>query len=290
MRIHAFEADGQRHVGVERDGHLVALGVPDLLTLLRRGPAALQEAAHRALGGSEGRRGTFPISAVRLLAPVPRPGKILCSGINYRSHLEENPAATLPSVPFFFSKVPSAVIGPYAPVSRPGLTQQLDWEVELAVVIGRSLRHAAEGDTMAAIAGYTILNDVSARDIQFTDNQITLGKNFDTFAPMGPCLVTPDELRAVDNVRLRSFVNGHLMQDGSTSDWIFPLPFVLAFLSRIMTLEPGDIVSTGTPGGVGVFRKPPVFLNAGDTVVLEVEGIGRLENPVIGEQAAATRG
>ena len=143
---------------------------------------------------------------------------------------------------------------------------------------------------MKAIAGYTILNDVSARDIQFTDQQITLGKNFDTFAPMGPCLVTPEELRSVENLRLRSSVNGHMMQDGSTSDWIFPLPGLLAFLSRVMTLEPGDVVSTGTPGGVGVFRKPPVFLKPGDTVVVEIEGIGRLENPVIGEHADAMRG
>ena len=290
MRIYAFEAEGDRHVGVERDGHLVDLGVPDLLTLLRQGPEALQEAARRAPGIPAGRGRTYEVAGVRLLAPVPRPGKILCSGINYRSHLVENPAATLPAQPFFFSKVPSAVIGPYAPVCHPALTQQLDWEVELAVVIGRSLRHAAEGEAMKAIAGYTILNDVSARDIQFTDQQITLGKNFDTFAPMGPCLVTPDELRTVENLRLRSFVNGHLMQDGSTTDWVFPLPGLLAFLSRVMTLEPGDVVSTGTPGGVGVFRKPPVFLKPGDTVVVEIEGIGRLENPVIGEHADAMRG
>ena len=136
---------------------------------------------------------------------------------------------------------------------------------------------------MDCIAGYTILHDVSARDVQFKDNQITLGKNFDTFCPMGPCLVTTDEMTDPGHVRLRSLLNGKVMQDGSTSDWVFPLPVLLSRLSQVMTLEPGDVVSTGTPAGVGAFQKPPLFLKPGDRVRLEIEGIGALENPVEAE-------
>jgi 2-keto-4-pentenoate hydratase/2-oxohepta-3-ene-1,7-dioic acid hydratase in catechol pathway len=221
------------------------------------------------------------LETVKLLAPVPRPGKILCSGINYRGHLEENPGAKLPIEPFFFSKLPTAVIGPGEPIVHPRFTKQLDYEVEFAVVVGRSMKETPAKSVMEHVAGYTILHDVSARDVQFKDSQITLGKNFDTFCPLGPCIVTRDELPDTGNVRLRSFLNGKLMQDGTTADWVFPLPELLSRLSQFMTLEAGDIVSTGTPAGVGVFRKPPVFLKAGDTVRLEIDGIGVLENPVI---------
>jgi 2-keto-4-pentenoate hydratase/2-oxohepta-3-ene-1,7-dioic acid hydratase in catechol pathway len=166
------------------------------------------------------------------------------------------------------------------------MTKQLDYEVEFAVVLGHRLHKATEQAAFDAIFGYTILHDVSARDIQFKapqHNQITLGKNFDTFAPIGPCIVTADELTDPTNLRLRTWVNGELLQDGSTSEWVFTLPYLLAFLSNVMTLEPGDIVTTGTPAGVGVFRNPQVFLKPGDMVALEVEGIGRLENPVVAE-------
>jgi 2-keto-4-pentenoate hydratase/2-oxohepta-3-ene-1,7-dioic acid hydratase in catechol pathway len=142
------------------------------------------------------------------------------------------------------------------------------------------MKRVSEAEAMEHIAGYTILHDVSARDVQFKDNQITLGKNFDTFCPLGPCIVTRDQLPNPGKVKLRSFLNGKVMQDGSTADWVFPLPTLLSFLSGIMTLEPGDVVSTGTPAGVGVFRKPQVFLKPGDVVRLEVEGVGVLENPV----------
>jgi 2-keto-4-pentenoate hydratase/2-oxohepta-3-ene-1,7-dioic acid hydratase in catechol pathway len=285
VRIYAFDDGGVRRTGVEHDGWLVDLGA-DLAALLREGPDALHDVASRAIAGAlAGRARTRELASARLLAPLARPGKILCSGVNFRSHLVENPGATLPTQPFFFSKLPSAIVGPGVPIRYPAMTRQLDWEVELAVVIGRRLRHGSEEEARQAVAGFTILNDVSARDVQFTDHQITLGKNFDTFAPMGPCVVTPDELPTADDLTLRSFVNGTLMQDGSTRDWIFPLPVLLAFVSQVMTLEPGDVVSTGTPGGVGVFRTPPVFLRPGDVVVVEIEGIGRLENPVVAEPA-----
>ena len=309
MKLYSFEISGQRRIGVECQGQLVDLtaayaamlssrgtkpGLPaslpaDMLSFLRVGEIALQ-AARDTLGFMSkrpalpvGERATYLLEEVKLLAPIPRPGKILCSGINYRGHMEENPAARMPTEPFFFSKLPSAVIGPGEPIVHPKETQQLDYEVEFAVVIGQTMRNTPEAQIAGRIAGYTILHDVSARDVQFKDNQITLGKNFDTFCPMGPCMVTTDQLTNPGNVRLRSLINGQVMQDGSTSDWVFPLPALLSRLSQIMTLEPGDVVSTGTPAGVGVFRKPPLFLKPGDTVRLEIDGIGNLENPVIGE-------
>jgi 2-keto-4-pentenoate hydratase/2-oxohepta-3-ene-1,7-dioic acid hydratase in catechol pathway len=222
----------------------------------------------------------FPLSNVMIRAPIRRPGKILCSGINYRSHQEENPAAKIPSQPFFFAKLPSTVIGPREPILYPIRTKQLDYEVELAVVVGKTICGVSEAEIRNHIFGYTILHDVSARDVQFRDNQITLGKNFDSFCPIGPCIVTTDEITNPESIALRSYVNGELRQNGSTAEWIFPLNQLLFFLSGIMTLEPADIISTGTPAGVGLFRKPPAFLKPGDVVRLEAEGIGYLENVV----------
>lgn len=256
-----------------------------MLRLLQLGDAGM-EAAHQVLQFAidhpdQATSDRISFVEVKLLAPLPRPGKILCSGINYLSHKEENPNAVLPDSPFFFSKLPSAVIGPGAPIIHPKATQQMDYEVEFAVVIGKLMHETPEERVMSRIAGYTILHDVSARDIQFKDNQITLGKNFDTFAPIGPCIVTTDELPEPQNIKLRSILNGKVMQDGSTRDWLFPLPKLLSSLSQVMTLEPGDIVTTGTPAGVGVFRTPPVYLKPGDKIILEIEKIGRLENPVV---------
>jgi 2-keto-4-pentenoate hydratase/2-oxohepta-3-ene-1,7-dioic acid hydratase in catechol pathway len=306
MKLYTFQLDHHQRIGAEQNGRLIDISAAhsawlasqgreelplaaDMLSLLQEGEAGL-EAARQALafaveaGSNSEARLAYDVEEVRLLAPIPRPGKILCSGINYLSHKEENPEAKLPEEPFFFSKLPSAVIGPGQPIIHPGpaLTQQVDYEVEFAVVIGRTMRQTAEAEVMGCIAGYTILHDVSARDVQFKDNQITLGKNFDTFAPMGPCIVTRDELPEPGNCRLRTLLNGQVMQDGSTKDWLFSLPRLLSFLSRVMTLEPGDVVTTGTPAGVGVFRQPKVFLQPGDVVTLEIEGIGRLENPVEG--------
>jgi 2-keto-4-pentenoate hydratase/2-oxohepta-3-ene-1,7-dioic acid hydratase in catechol pathway len=224
---------------------------------------------------------TFGLDEVSVLPPIARPGKVLCAGINYKSHLDENPAARMPDQPFFFSKLPSVIIGQGNPIIHNPRTRQLDWEVELAAVIGRTARRLQGQSAVECVAGYTVLNDVSARDVQFKDQQITLGKNFDTFAPMGPCLATPDELPDLENVRLRSWVNDELMQDGSTADMIFSLAELLVDITSILTLEPGDVVSTGTPSGVGIFRQPQVFLKAGDVVRVEVEGIGRLVNPVV---------
>jgi 2,4-didehydro-3-deoxy-L-rhamnonate hydrolase len=306
MKLYTFEVERRPLLGAECNRQLVDLSAahaalvavrgqqpgptrvlpPDMLQFLRRGGPAMQAARDTLAFMAKrpavpvGERLTYAFEEVKILAPIPRPGKILCSGINYRGHKEENPDAQMPTDPFFFSKLPSAVIGPGEPIVKPRQTAQLDYEVEFAVVLGRRMKAAAESEVMDGIAGYTILHDVSARDVQFKDNQITLGKNFDTFCPLGPCLVTADELPNPGNVKLRSVLNGKVMQDGSTADWVFPLPKLLSFLSGIMTLEPGDVVSTGTPAGVGVFRKPPVFLKRGDVVRLEIEGIGALENRV----------
>jgi 2-keto-4-pentenoate hydratase/2-oxohepta-3-ene-1,7-dioic acid hydratase in catechol pathway len=221
-----------------------------------------------------------PLDAVRLLAPI-RPGKVLCSGINYKGHAEENPNAKMPDEPFFFAKLPSSVVGPEEPVAKPDRTDQLDFEVEFAAVVGRPLFKAAEAEVMPAIFGYTLLNDISARDVQFKDNQITLGKNFAGFAPIGPCIVTADAVPRPDMVGLKTRLNGRTLQDGSTSDWLFPLPRLIAFLSHVMPLSPGDIVTTGTPAGVGVFRNPQVFMRAGDVVEIEAEGVGILRTPIV---------
>jgi 2-keto-4-pentenoate hydratase/2-oxohepta-3-ene-1,7-dioic acid hydratase in catechol pathway len=222
----------------------------------------------------------YALSDVKLEAPI-RPGKVLCSGINYKGHAEENPNAKMPTDPFFFAKLPSSVVGPDDPVAKPAVTEQMDYEVEFSAVIGKRLHRAAESDVMPAIFGYTLLNDISARDVQFKDNQITIGKNLAGFAPIGPVIVTADELTAPDRVQLRTRLNGKTMQDGNTSDWLFPLPRLIAFLSQYMPLEPGDIVTTGTPAGVGVFRNPQVFMKAGDVVEIEADGIGTLRTPIV---------
>jgi 2,4-diketo-3-deoxy-L-fuconate hydrolase len=222
----------------------------------------------------------YPLTDVTLEVPI-RPGKVLCSGINYKGHAEENPNAKMPTEPFFFTKLPTSVVGPDVPVEKPVRTEQMDYEVEFSAVIGKRLHKAKEADVMPAIFGYTLLNDISARDVQFKDNQITIGKNFAGFAPIGPCIVTADALPHPDNVALKTRLNGKTLQDGSTSDWLFSLPLLISFLSQYIPLEPGDVVSTGTPAGVGIFQKPPIFMKSGDVVEVEAAGIGVLRTPIV---------
>lgn len=222
----------------------------------------------------------YALADVKLEAPI-RPGKVLCSGINYKGHAEENPNAKMPTEPFFFAKLPSSVVGPETPVEKSPRTEQMDYEVEFSAVIGKRLHKAAEADIMPAIFGYTLLNDISARDVQFKDNQITIGKNFAGYAPIGPCIVTADEMTDPNNVQLKTRLNGKTLQNGNTSDWLFSLPKLISFLSHYMPLEPGDIVTTGTPAGVGVFQKPQVFMKAGDVVEIEAAGIGVLRTPIV---------
>jgi len=301
VRLYTFDTNGETRFGLEKDRRLVDLAAAaaaanidgaqlgNLMALLQGGEEALaaarrvEELDMEKLKTDTDQPLTYAFDTVRLRQPLLQPGKILCSGINYKGHLEENPGAILPRLPFFFSKLPSAVVGPGDPIVAPAGVKQLDYEVEFAAIIGKTAHHVSEDAIMDHVAGYTILHDVSARDIQFEDSQITLGKNYDSFAPMGPCMVTRDELPDLSDVRLRAYVNEKLLQDGSTSDWFYPLPQLLSFLCSVMTLEPGDVVSTGTPAGVGYFRDPQIYLHPGDTVRLEIEGIGQLENPVVAQ-------
>jgi 2,4-diketo-3-deoxy-L-fuconate hydrolase len=272
---------GGSHVGMLDGGQVACLSeagvAADMIEIVRGGRAMLDRS--RAALASAPR---YPLAEVTLLAPI-RPGKVLCSGINYKGHAEENPNAKMPTEPFFFAKLPTSVVGPEVPVVKPARTEQMDYEVEFSAVIGKPLHRAEEAAVMPAIFGYTLLNDISARDVQFKDNQITIGKNFAGFAPIGPCIVTADALPQPDNTALKTRLNGRTLQDGSTSDWLFSLPRLISFLSHYVPLEPGDIVSTGTPAGVGAFQKPQIFMKAGDVVEIEAEGIGVLRTPVVAE-------
>jgi 2,4-didehydro-3-deoxy-L-rhamnonate hydrolase len=248
--------------------------IADLFAAGPEGLAALRDAATTARIGELGQ----PIVQADLLAPVPRPGKVVAIGRNYREHAEEE-GVEPPAAPLIFSKWSSSVVGPGAEIRwDPGLTAQVDYEAELAVVIGRRTRRVAVADALDHVLGYTCLNDVSARDLQFGDGQWTRGKSLDTFCPMGPVLVTGDELGDPQDLAIRCSVDDEVVQDARTSQMYFSVAEIISHCSMAFTLEPGDIVATGTPSGVGVFRKPPRFLREGDRVSVEIEGIGILEN------------
>jgi 2-keto-4-pentenoate hydratase/2-oxohepta-3-ene-1,7-dioic acid hydratase in catechol pathway len=222
---------------------------------------------------------SLPLGAVRLLAPLPRPPKVIGIGLNYMDHVREQ-NQPIPERPIVFAKFNTAVIGPGEAIRwDPELTQQVDFEAELGVVIGKPARNVPLERALEHVFGFVNVNDVSARDIQFGDKQWVRGKSLDTFAPMGPMIVTADEIPDPQALGIRCLVNGEVMQDSSTKEMIFGVKELVAFLSRSFTLEAGDVISTGTPDGVGAFRKPPVFLKDGDRVAVEVESLGRLENP-----------
>lgn len=245
---------------------------------------------HDQLAQNMDRRETLPRGAVLPLRdvvlgpPVPRPGKVICIGLNYRDHAAESGMA-VPDSPVTFSKYATAVIGPERPIVLPAVSTQVDYEAELAVVIGRRAKHVPVERAWDFVLGYTNLNDVSARDMQFADKQWQRGKSCDTFAPMGPAIVTGDEVGDPHRLRVQLRLNGRTLQDSSTEQLIFGVDHVVSFLSQTVTLEPGDVIATGTPPGVGFARKPPVFLKAGDVVEVEVEKLGVLRNPVVEEPA-----
>jgi acylpyruvate hydrolase len=232
--------------------------------------------------GPRGEQLLLPLLDIQMLAPIPRPGKLLCIGLNYRDHAEELNMA-LPERPLLFSKFTNAVTGPGSSIVLPPITQKVDYEVEFTVVIGKPARRVPEGEAMDYVAGYTVMNDVTARDLQFGDGQWTRGKTLDTFAPMGPALVTRDEVPDPHDLRVSLHLNDETMQDSNTGNLVFRVPRLVSFLSEAITLEPGDVILTGTPSGVGHNRKPPVYLKPGDVVVAAVERLGSLENPVVGE-------
>ena len=217
---------------------------------------------------------------IRIEAPVPRPGKIICIGLNYRNHAVES-GMEIPKFPIIFSKFVTSVARPDDPIIIPSNSVQTDYEAELAVVIGRKAKRISADNAMEYVFGYTNFNDVSARDFQFADGQWQRGKSCDTFAPFGEFVATKDEVLDPHNLRIRFRLTGETMQDSNTSQLIFGIPQLVEYLSRSMTLEPGDIIATGTPPGVGFARKPPVFLKDGDVCEVEIEGLGVLRNPVI---------
>jgi len=222
-----------------------------------------------------------PLRSAKLRAPIARPNKITCIGLNYADHAREQ-GTEPPSAPIYFLKSHNTLCGPGDPIKLPPNSTQVDYEAEFAVVIGKRGHRIPESEAHKYIAGYTILHDVSARDMQFGDKQWYRGKSCDTFAPTGPWIVTVEEIPDPNNLRISLTLNGETMQDSSTSNLIFKVPFLISYLSQSVTWEVGDLISTGTPPGVGVFRKPPVFLKPGDTVSVSVEGIGTLTNPVVG--------
>jgi 2-keto-4-pentenoate hydratase/2-oxohepta-3-ene-1,7-dioic acid hydratase in catechol pathway len=227
-----------------------------------------------------------PLGAVELRAPIPRPGKILCLGLNYAAHAKEG-GNEVPEHPTVFVRVTTSLVAPGAPVIRPRVSEQLDYEVELVIVIGARCHDVVEDQALAHVFGYTIMNDVSVRDYQRRTSQWTLGKNFDGSGPMGPAIVTADELPAgARGLGIRTRLNGELLQDGNTADMVFPVPRIVALLSQVMTLEPGDVIATGTPSGVGHARRPPLWMKPGDVVTCEIDGIGTLSNPIVDAVAA----
>ena len=219
-----------------------------------------------------------PENKVRL-GPLFRPRNVLCIGLNYKDHAAEG-GVPLPEKPVVFAKLTGCITGPGAPILLPPDTEEVDYEAELAVVIGRKCRGVSASDALKYVAGYTCLNDVSARDFQRGDGQWVRAKSQDTFGPMGPYLVTGDDIPDPQTLPIRCIVNGQVLQDSNTDKMIFGVRELIAFISRGITLEPGDVITTGTPHGVGFARKPPIFLKAGDEVVVEIEGIGKLLNPV----------
>jgi 2-keto-4-pentenoate hydratase/2-oxohepta-3-ene-1,7-dioic acid hydratase in catechol pathway len=216
----------------------------------------------------------------RIGCPINRTSKIICLGKNYSEHAKEG-GFNQPEKPLLFSKTPNTLNGPFDPIILPRSSKQVDWEVELAVVIGKTSKRVTRENAMDCIAGFTVANDVSGRDAQFFDSQWFRGKSFDSFAPMGPCVVTIDELGDVQNLKLTARVNGTLMQNGNTKDMIFDIPSIIEFISEDITLLPGDVILTGTPAGVGIFRDPPIVLKAGDVVECAIEKIGSTRNEVI---------
>lgn len=219
-------------------------------------------------------------------APVPRPGKLICIGLNYRDHAAES-NMTIPKQPVVFSKFSTAVIAPGEPVVLPATSTQVDYEAELAVVIGRRAKDVSRERALDHVLGYTCFNDVSARDFQFADGQWQRGKSCDTFAPMGPTIVTADEVPDPHKLSIKLVLNGQTMQDSNTDQFIFGIPQLIEFLSQTITLEPGDVIATGTPPGVGFARKPPVFLQPGDKMEVVIEKVGALGNPVVAHEKAA---
>lgn len=284
MRLVTYANGEQLGVGVQQDDRVFFTGYTDMLELVRAGDAGLARA--RAAVGS-GR----PVAYDRLLAPIPKPGKIMGCGVNYRSHGDEEPGFVFPDEPTIdFVKVSSAVIGPDAEIIIPKTEGHVikrpdgfnvDYEVELGVVFSRTAKNVSQKDALGYVFGYTVFNDVGSRAVQFKNRQADLGKGFDTFSPMGPCIVTADEMPDPGKAHIQSIVNGEVRQDARGSDMINSVQVLIEWITSIMTCDPGDCISTGTPAGCGTFMKPPRYLKAGDAVTVREDMIGELTSTVV---------
>ncbi len=261
---------GSCGVGYIEDGEVRPLGGASMLEYIEHG-----RSAERQPGGD-----VVPLEGVRLHAPIARPAKIIAIGLNYEDHAAET-GREIPEKPIVFAKYPNTIIGPGEVICIPPITEQVDYEAELAVVIGRSAKNIPESEALEYIFGYMNGNDVSSRDLQFSEGgQWTRSKSLDTFAPIGPFIATRDEVSDPQNLTIRCILNGDVVQDGTTSRMIFSVAELVSFLSRGMTLFPGDVIFTGTPAGVGYVREPKLFMKPGDEVTVEIEGLGALTNPV----------
>jgi 2,4-didehydro-3-deoxy-L-rhamnonate hydrolase len=276
MRLVMFGEKGRERPGLQREEGVVDLrkifpGIPEI------GEAFFEEGWLSKIEGID--QPGEPLD-IRLASPVLRPSKIICLGKNYAEHAKEG-GFDNPASPLIFCKTPNTVSGPFDDILMPQSSGQVDWEVELALVIGRRGKAIPRDIALDYIAGFMVMNDVSGREAQFADSQWFRGKAFDTFAPMGPALVTTDEIENLGDLELTALVNGAVMQSGSTGDMIFDIPAIIENISRDITLVPGDVISTGTPSGVGIFRDPPVTLKPGDVVECSISGIGTIRNRVV---------
>ena len=296
MKLVSYRTAGQSKwtAGIQVGDALVqasaaATGQDDLVAAhlgTTRGVLSLsaQQLTRLADGAADLVGSALAVDEVEIGPPVPDPEKIVCLGLNYRDHAAES-GLSAPAAPMFFAKYANSLVGPRADIVPPRTTQKVDYEAELAVVIGRPGRDITEAEALDHVAGVMALNDVSARDLQLANNLWTGGKAIDTFAPCGPALVTLDEVGDLQDLAVRARVNGETVQDGTTASMIFGVAQTIAFLSQIMTLEVGDIIATGTPAGVGQSRTPPLFLHTGDVVEVEIDGVGTLSNTVVDARA-----
>lgn len=285
MRLVSFKHSGHTGAGILNGSGVFPLGdvgYDDAVSFIAAGHDVHQRVEHVAASASK--RDLIPLESLHLTAPIPRPQKILCIGLNYRDHAIES-KMEIPSVPTVFAKFSNAVIGPGDPIVLSAATQKPDYEAEFAVVIGKRVKHVSNSDWKECVFGYSILNDVSARDVQLATSQWTVGKSFDTFAPLGPHIVTADEVPDPHALDIRLSIGGEILQHSNTRELIFRIPELIEYLSQGMTLEPGDIISTGTPAGVGLGRNPQRWLRPGEEIVIEIDKIGTLRNPVVADQA-----
>jgi 2-keto-4-pentenoate hydratase/2-oxohepta-3-ene-1,7-dioic acid hydratase in catechol pathway len=270
MRLVTFtRGSGTPQAGIVTGDQVAGLGA-DMISVISSGTAPAPTGP------------SYALKDVKLLAPIPRPPKLICVGLNYRDHAAET-NLEIPKVPTIFNKFPSVVIGPSDSIVLPKVSERPDYEAEFAFVIGRGGRYIPAAQAMQHVFGYTIVNDVSARDFQMATSQWLMGKTFDTFAPMGPCIVTADEIADPHSLDIWLEVNGERLQNSNTRELIFRIPELIEFISKVVTLESGDVVITGTPAGVGFARKPPRFLKPGDQVSIYVQGVGILTNRVVAE-------